>query len=146
MAVSCVSSKHRFTQYFFPFFLFCDIHKKQIVLPRKILQSQKKKKKKKKKELHGTSKNYSLTRIRCMSLPNPTMKFYLEDATPFIIGPRQAKNCLRACAKCADSHHPAHAQDIIWAFALHLYILQYPLMLLAGSEGPDQTEPFRNLI
>ena len=25
--------------------------------------------------------------------------------------------------KCADSDHPVHKQSIIWAFALHLYIL-----------------------
>ena len=28
-----------------------------------------------------------------------------------IIRPRQGKICLRACAKCADSHRPAHAQS-----------------------------------
>ena len=33
--------------------------------------------------------------------------------------PRQAKTYLRACAKCADSHHTAHTQSLIWAFALH---------------------------
>ena len=32
-----------------------------------------------------------------------------------------------------------HAQSITQAFALHLYILQYPLILFADSEGPDQT-------
>ena len=32
-------------------------------------------------------------------------------------GPRQAKNCLRTCAKSAGSHHPAHAQSITRAFA-----------------------------
>ena len=38
-------------------------------------------------------------------------------------GPRQVKKCLQACIKCADSDHPAHAQSIIWAFTLNLYIL-----------------------
>ena len=26
-------------------------------------------------------------------------------------GPRQVKKCLRACAKCAHLHNPAHADD-----------------------------------
>ena len=33
--------------------------------------------------------------------------------------PRQAKKCLRACAKCVDSHYPAHAQSLIRAFVFH---------------------------
>ena len=36
-----------------------------------------------------------------------------------LFGPSQAKKCLQACAKCADSHHPAHAQGLIQALALH---------------------------
>ena len=31
----------------------------------------------------------------------------------------------------------ADVQSIILAFALHLYILQYPIILLVDSEGPD---------
>ena len=54
--------------------------------------------------------------------------------------------CLRTCAKCADSDRPAHAQSIIKAFALHLYILQCSMILLADSEGPDQTARMRRLI
>ena len=54
-------------------------------------------------------------------------------------GPRQAKKCLQTCEKCADSDPPAHAQSIIRAFAFHSYILWYPMILLADSEGPDQT-------
>ena len=38
-------------------------------------------------------------------------------------GLRQAKTCLRACAKCANSHNPARAQGLIRAFALQSYIL-----------------------
>ena len=53
--------------------------------------------------------------------------------------PRQAKKCLRISAKCAKSHHPVQAQSIIRAFALHSYILSYPVILVADSEGPDQT-------
>ena len=57
-----------------------------------------------------------------------------------IIWARKAKTCLRACAKCADSHHPAHAQGF------ELYILWYPMILLADREGPDQTARMRRLI
>ena len=46
----------------------------------------------------------------------------------------------------ADSDHPAHAQSIIHASALDSYILQYPMILLADSEGPDQTARMRSLI
>ena len=49
-------------------------------------------------------------------------------------------------AKNAHSDHPAHAQSIIRAFALHSYILKYPMILLADSEGPDQTARMRRLI
>ena len=41
--------------------------------------------------------------------------------------------------KWADSHHPAHAQGLIRAFALYRYILQYQMTLAADSEGRDQT-------
>ena len=51
----------------------------------------------------------------------------------------RAKKCIRTCAKCADSDHPAHAQSIIRAFVLNSYNLRYPMILLADSEGPDQT-------
>ena len=47
---------------------------------------------------------------------NPQTKWVL-------IGPRQAKKCLRTCAKCAHSDHPAHAQNIIRVFAFHPHIL-----------------------
>ena len=59
---------------------------------------------------------------------------------------REAKKCLRVHAKCAGSHHPALVQSIIRAFALYSYILLYPLILLADSEGPDQTAHPRSLI
>ena len=51
-------------------------------------------------------------------------------------GSCQTKTYLR---KCANLDHSAHAQSIIRARVLHSYILQYPTMLLAVSEGPDQT-------
>ena len=47
--------------------------------------------------------------------------------------------CLQTCTKCADSDHPAHAQSIIRVFTLDSYILQYPMIPLADTEGPDQT-------
>ena len=37
------------------------------------------------------------------------------------------------------SDHPAHAQSIIRAFALHKYILLYAMNLLKDSEGPVKT-------
>ena len=46
----------------------------------------------------------------------------------------------------ANSDHSAHAQSIIRAFALHSYILKYPMILFADSEGPDQTARPRSLI
>ena len=39
-----------------------------------------------------------------------------------------------------------HAQSIIQAFALHLYILKDRVILLAKSEGPDQTARMRRLV
>ena len=56
------------------------------------------------------------------------------------------KKCLRACAKYADSHESAHAQGAILAFTLNSCILQYPIILLEDSEGPDQTAHLRSLI
>ena len=40
-----------------------------------------------------------------------------------LFGLCQAKNCIRSCAKCIDSRHPAHAQNLFQAFVLHSYIL-----------------------
>ena len=40
----------------------------------------------------------------------------------------------------AQSDHPAHAQSIIRAFAFHSYIHKYPMILLADSEGPAQSD------
>ena len=43
--------------------------------------------------------------------------------------------------------HPLpHAQNLIWAFALHWYILELPMNLLAVIEGSDQTARMRMLI
>ena len=39
------------------------------------------------------------------------------------IGLHQVEKCHRASSKCADSHHPVHAQGLIQALALHSYIL-----------------------
>ena len=56
------------------------------------------------------------------------------------------KKCLRACAQCADSHHPAPTQNIIRAFTFRLYIMRYPMILLADSGCLDQTTRMRGLI
>ena len=48
--------------------------------------------------------------------------------------------------KFADYDHPAHALSMIRAFALHSYILKYPLILLADSEGPNLTARMCRLI
>ena len=55
-----------------------------------------------------------------------------------LCGTHQAKKGLPACAKCADSKHPAHAQNLIREFALYCNILQCPIILSADSEGLDQ--------
>ena len=39
----------------------------------------------------------------------------------------------------SDLDHPAHGQNIIRVFALHSYILWYPVILLAEREGSDKT-------
>ena len=63
-----------------------------------------------------------------------------------LIGPHQAKKCFQACAKSAVSDHPAHTRSTIQAFTLHSYILYYPMIVLADSEGPDETSRMRSLI
>ena len=50
---------------------------------------------------------------------------------------RQVKKCLQTGTDCEDSDHSAHAQNIIQAFVPNLYILKYPIILLADSDGPD---------
>ena len=42
-----------------------------------------------------------------------------------LIGPRQAKTCLRPCAKYADSDHPVYSKSIIRAFTRHTRFLSY---------------------
>ena len=64
---------------------------------------------------------------------NPKLLFLIRVS----VSPRQAKKCLRINANCADLDHPAHAQSIIRAFALHSYILQYLMILFADRECPD---------
>ena len=49
-------------------------------------------------------------------------------------------------AQNTQSDHTSHAQSIIRVFALNYYVLQYPMILLADSEGPDQTARMRRLI
>ena len=47
----------------------------------------------------------------------------LHSLITLTYGPRKAKTCLRTCAECPDSDCPTHAQSIIRAVILHLYIL-----------------------
>ena len=44
---------------------------------------------------------------------------FLDNYILSLFGPRQAKRCLRACAKCTDQIHPTHAQSLIRAFVFH---------------------------
>ena len=57
-----------------------------------------------------------------------------------LFGPRIAKKWLQTWAKSTYSDHLVHAQSLIQAFVLHWYILKKPVILLADSEGPDQTK------
>ena len=43
------------------------------------------------------------------------------------------EKCLQIRVEVADSDHPA--QSTIWALVLHSYILQYPIILFADSQG-----------
>ena len=61
-----------------------------------------------------------ITRVDCIRLTSYTslsvaklLIIYVYWSSQILYKPRQAKKCLRACAECADSHHPAHAQCII---------------------------------
>ena len=74
-----------------------------------------------------------------------TLSLNSKWLTP-LCGPRKAKKCLWTCLEYADSDHPAQAQSIIRAFTLHPYIVLYPMVLLADSEGPDQIAQMRRLI
>ena len=59
----------------------------------------------------------------------------------------------RAKSKCVFDHaqnarieiNPTHAQSLNQVFALHWYILECPLTLLADSKGPDQTARMHRL-
>ena len=42
---------------------------------------------------------------------------------PQNVGRATRKSAFDHTQNCADLHHPGHAQSIIWAFALHSYIL-----------------------
>ena len=70
------------------------------------------------------------------------MILYLTFSSDTIWPP--AETCLRTCAAWTNPH--AHAQSLIRAFALHWYILQYLMIMLADSKGPDQIAHPRSLI
>ena len=44
-----------------------------------------------------------------------------------------------ALANSQNLDHPVKPHNLIRTFAVHRYILQYPIILQADSEGPDQT-------
>ena len=46
----------------------------------------------------------------------PTANFHGENTKQITDGQHETKSTFRACAKCSDSHHPAHAQSPIRAF------------------------------
>ena len=62
-----------------------------------------------------------------------------------LCGPCQAKRYLRTCAWYTDSDSYRACANAHRAFALH-YMFYSPMILLAGSEGPDQTARMRSLI
>ena len=55
-----------------------------------------------------------------------------------------AEKCLRKCAKCSDSHHPVHAQNLIRGF-LSPFKHSVDPVLLGDSRGPEQTTRMRKL-
>ena len=109
---------------------------------------------------------FSMTRVKDLDNADPhhiwTKQTYRYIPRPIflrtclVINPRHSPDSqhicyisekwLLACAKRADSDHPAHAQSIIQAFALCSYILWYPIILLVYSEGLDQTAQMHRLI
>ena len=68
-------------------------------------------------------------------MPWPGLTVYIYTKTGNSYMGRQVKKCLQTCAICAESDHPAHAQSIIRAFAIHSYILLNSIILLTDSEG-----------
>ena len=101
-------------------------------------------------EYMGAVKSWTVVRV---GVKLPLLWFLLCDVATWpvkfthqIFEPRQAKKCLRTCTKCADSVHPAHAQSNTRPFAVHSCILPYPMILIADSEGPDQTARMRRAI
>ena len=47
-------------------------------------------------------------------------------------------------ANCPD--HPVETYSLIRTFAILFYVLQYPMILKADSDGPDETAPLHRLI
>ena len=61
---------------------------------------------------------------------------------------RVKQKCLRACAKCVDSHHHGlHTLKVSSGLLLSIHLLSsIQMILLADREGPDQTALERRLI
>ena len=104
-------------------------------------------------DLHGLLRSGHVMFSKRRVKRTPNVLIWRRHAGPqavlesmFAFWPRDAKKCLRSCAKCAYSHHLAHAQSLIRAFALHWNILQYQMILFSDNEGPDQAARMRRLI
>ena len=59
-----------------------------------------------------------------------------------LYGPYQVKRCLQTYAKYAESDHTEHGQIIIWAFALHSYILY----IVSNDSFSGQWRPWSDCI
>ena len=59
---------------------------------------------------------------------------------------KHEKKSLMPYANSEGPDQHAHPCSLIWAFSICEHILQYPLILLVGNEGPDQPARMRRLI
>ena len=65
--------------------------------------------------------------------------------TVYYIGCVKRKKMLSNMCKMRTDH-PAHAQSIMQAFTFHSYILWHTIIVIADSEGSNQTARMRRLI
>ena len=70
-----------------------------------------------------SEENWEYISLLIILLISPRVGCMLINKEIMLVGPRQAKNCLPACTKCAHAHHPAHTQGLIQVFALYWYII-----------------------
>ena len=55
----------------------------------------------------------------------PSIRIVGQFLVCYYMGRVKQKTCFRVCAKCVDSHYPAHAQGLILAFTLHSLVSTY---------------------